>query len=82
MLFPLLVTPPAIWGGFALWYRAPGGRAARTLCAAVWWVFCGIALVAMGTGHPAVGAALLAVGLSVLLAWWLRLRPTHDRIWA
>jgi hypothetical protein len=78
----------ALWGGFALWYQAPGGLTARSLVIALWVLYCAGMLVltwahrpwlAMG---PWVGMAGFALAFAAMLVWWGSIKPSNDRIWA
>lgn len=81
-LVALIVCPLAIWGCFALWYRAPGGTALRVLAAAVWAAFSLAMVLALSPARIAFIAAAFAALFCGLLLWWRRLLPSNDRDWA
>jgi hypothetical protein len=70
------------WGALALWYRLPGGGAARLFGAAVW-VASAAALFALAI-HRRRWRSLLGYALmyALLLAWWAAIRPGNGRDWA
>lgn len=78
----LLIGLPAAWAMLALWYQAPGNQTAKALFAASWMAF-GICMMAMIWQGRTAGAVLgFAAAFALLLIWWNRLKPTHDRPWA
>jgi hypothetical protein len=82
MLATLIVGLCAVWGAFALWFRAPGGRAPRTLSALVWAAFSLTLMIALWQGRAAAGFLVFAAAFGALLLWWQRIEPSNDRIWA
>jgi len=78
----VIVCPLAIWGCFALWYRAPGARALRLLAVALWAVFSLAMLLALSSPRMAVAGAVFAAAFCALLLWWRHLLPSNDRVWA
>ncbi len=72
----------AIWGGFVLWFHAPGGKAGRWLCVLVWAAFSTAVLVGLWQGRAAAGALLFASAFCALLIGWRRISPSNDRLWA
>jgi hypothetical protein len=82
VLATLLVALPSIWGGFALWYRAPGSLLQRTLCV-VLWALIGLSILAvLWHGRFAVPLLVFAAVFAGLLFWWTRLTPTNAGVWA
>lgn len=80
-MFALVVGCATLWGGFALWYRAPGGRATKSLGLLGWAALSLTLSIAFWRGWaPALPA--FAVQYAGLLIWWRRIAPSNDRIWA
>src|SRR5882672_5038960 len=82
MLATLMVGSSAIWGGFALWFRGPGGRALKTLSALMWAGFSLTLMIALWQGRAAAGFLAFAAAFGAILIWWQRIEPSNDRIWA
>ncbi len=80
MLFAtLLIVLIALWGGLAIWYRAPWPGAYIALFGL--FVLAGLVLFwRSGTVWPALG--LLAVAFGAVFIWWGTIRPLGDRAWA
>ena len=55
LLAMLLVGFSATWGAFALWYRAPGGRALKTLSVVLWVGLSFTLLIALLQGRTVAG---------------------------
>src|ERR1700684_2003800 len=72
----------AIWGGFVLWFHAPGGKAGRWLCVLAWAAFGAAVLVEFWQGRAAAGSLSFALAFAALLIGWRRIAPSNDRIWA
>jgi hypothetical protein len=85
MLVPLglLGASFTVWGALAIRYSDIERDGLRTALAVAFVVF---GLVALGAlGHPRTrwwAAAAFAVVFGLLLAWWSRIPPSHDRDWA
>ncbi|HTV97455.1 MAG TPA: DUF4105 domain-containing protein [Steroidobacteraceae bacterium] len=82
LLASILIALAAAWGTLALWYRAPGHRVARALCAALWAAFALACIGALWLGCALAAIAAFAAALGGLLLWWIRLRPSNQRAWA
>ncbi len=83
MLFATFVMGcAALWGGMALWYRAPGGRAFKALCAALWGSLSLALLAALWLERTAAALLGFAAVYAALLLWWARIRPRSDHDWA
>jgi Domain of unknown function (DUF4105) len=78
----LVVGSSALWGAFALWFQAPGGRALKSLSVLSWAVFSLTLMIAFWQGRTAVGFLAFTVAFGALLIWWQRIAPSNDRIWA
>jgi hypothetical protein len=78
----LIVGLSAIWGAFALWFQAPGGRALKALSVVSWAAFSLTLMIAFWPGRPEVGLLAFAAAFGALLIWWQRITPSNDRIWA
>ena len=77
----LLIGLAAVWGGMALWYRAPGGTIGRTFALALWCAFVVGVLAAAWRGHTAAVAAF-AAGFAGLLVWWANIAPSRHHDWS
>ncbi len=78
----LIVAALAMWGGLALWYKVPGARWRKTVCVVAWLGFSLAMLMAVWHGAAAAALAAFAAAFGAVLAWWLRLVPSNDLIWA
>ncbi len=72
----------AIWGGFALWFHAPGGKAGKRFCVLLWAAFCTATLALLWHGRAGAGTLTFALGFCALLSAWRRIAPSNDRLWA
>jgi hypothetical protein len=84
MIWPVtvIVCALAIWGGYALWFRVPGGAALRLLAVALWAAFNLGMVLALSPSRLALVGAVFAAAFCGLLLWWRRLLPSNDRAWA
>jgi len=82
MLATFIVGSCAVWGAFALWFRAPGGPTPKTLSALGWAGFSLTLMIALWQGRAAAGFLAFAAAFGALLLWWRRIEPSNDRIWA
>jgi len=82
LLGTIVIGLPALWGGIALRYRAPGGTASKIFSVAVWAAFAAGVIIALWTGRAAMGLGAFAVAFVALLVWWESLVPSNDRVWA
>ena len=82
LLLTLLVAVAAIWGALALWYRTSGGRALKSLSAALWLALNIACAAAMWRGRLSVGLPVFGVAFAALMIWWKSLRPSNERDWA
>jgi hypothetical protein len=55
-LVTVILSPLAIWGCLALWYRAPGARALRIVAVTLWAAFSLAMLLALSSQRMAVAA--------------------------
>ncbi len=78
----LLVAVASAWSVLALWYRTPGGRAAKASASAAWLAFAAACLIGLWHGWFAIALLAFALGYAGLLLWWIRLSPSNDRAWA
>jgi hypothetical protein len=72
----------ATWAAFALWFQVPGGWVLQGLGVSLWIAFTLVILVALWRGRLVVGAASFATAFAALLAWWLQISPSNNRLWA
>jgi hypothetical protein len=82
LLGALVVGSPAIWGCFALWYRASPSRPVKILWVGLWSAFSLAMLFAAFQGQAVLGTIGFSAAYAVLLTWWTHLRPTNDHVWA
>lgn len=82
VIWTLIAGVCAIWGGFALWYQAPGGRALQAVAVVLWGLLSLAMLAAPWRGRAMLGIVGFALSFAVLVIWWHLLRPSNDRIWA
>ena len=82
LLATFVVGSSAMWGAFALWFQAPGGRALKTLGVLSWAAFSLTLMIAFWQGRTAASFLAFAVAFGALLIWWRRIAPSNDRIWA
>jgi hypothetical protein len=81
-LVAFIVSLPALWGCFALWYQVPGGKPLKILAVTLWAMFSLAVLFALSRTRMLFAAAAFAVAFAILLLWWHRLAPSNDRVWA
>jgi hypothetical protein len=81
-LVAFIVSLPAIWGCFALWYQVPGGKPMKIAAVALWALFSLVILIALSRTRHLLVALAFAVAFGMLLLWWQRLMPSNDRLWA
>jgi hypothetical protein len=82
LLIAALVAVASAWSALALWYRAPGARAARAAASATWLVLAAACLVGLWHGGFAIGLPAFAAAYAGMLIWWIGLSPSNDRDWA
>jgi hypothetical protein len=82
LIATLIVGSSAIWGAFALWFQAPGGRARKSVSALLWAAFSLVLMTTFWQGRTADGILTFTVAFGALLVWWQRIAPSNDRIWA
>ena len=73
---------PALWGALALWYAAPGGQIVKALCVMLWAGFSVGMLLLVWQGRMSLSLITFALVFAGVLAWWARLPPTNDAVWA
>jgi hypothetical protein len=77
----LLIGIPAIWGGLALWYQAPGTQL-RYGFVLLWGALTAGVLILLWRGGAGFGFTSFALAFAILLVWWRSIRPTNQRDWA
>jgi hypothetical protein len=82
LLATAVIAGCAIWGGFALWYQAPGGPALKILCMVLWAAAAIACAAALWMRRVAGGLLGFALAFGGLLGWWYSLVPTNNRQWA
>jgi hypothetical protein len=78
VVLPLLT----LWGGFALWFQAPGGQASKAISIVVWVVVGVAASIAVSKGRAVIGLGCFAIAFAGLLLWWHQILPSNQRVWA
>lgn len=76
------LTPTALWGTMALWFRAPGPEAARPVFAALFAIFALACLIGLFRARPFRAGAAFAAVFTLLLVWWSSLVPPREADWA
>ena len=77
----LAVFLATAWGAAALWFKL-SEDALLTRFGVVTWSLVGVCpIVAFWSGHFPAGILAFALSFALLLAWWLRLEPSNDRVW-
>jgi Domain of unknown function (DUF4105) len=82
LLATVAVGSSAMWGGLALWFQAPGGRALKTLGTLSWAAFSLTLMIALWRGRAAESFLAFTAAFGALLIWWRRIAPSNDRVWA
>ncbi|MGA2342445.1 MAG: DUF4105 domain-containing protein [Steroidobacteraceae bacterium] len=82
LIAALLAAIASAWSVLALWYRTPGGRAAKASASAAWLAFAAACLIGLWHGWFAASLLAFALAYAGLLKWWLGLSPSNDRAWA
>jgi hypothetical protein len=82
LLATVVVGSSAMWGAFALWFQAPGGRALKTLGVLSWAAFSLTLMIALWRRPAAESFLAFTAAFAALLIWWQRIAPSNDRIWA
>lgn len=81
-LCSLIILVNSLWALLALWYQLPWGTSARIATCVIWLLATLGVLVMLWTGqHVWALLAYLAMVVLIML-WWGRLEPTHERDWA
>lgn len=69
------------WAALALWYRLPGGRAARVLGSALWVIATAALYAGAIGGRSGWPLAVYAALYAIVLLWWVTIRPSGARDW-
>ncbi|MGA9422703.1 MAG: DUF4105 domain-containing protein [Rhodanobacteraceae bacterium] len=78
----LLAFISGVWAAFALWYQLPGGVLARALGCATWSILVIALAVCAVRSQSGLPIGIYALAYALLLGWWVRIAPSHDRVWA
>ena len=81
-LTAILMGLCAAWGALALWYRTNGAPAMKALSVCLWSALSLVLLAVLWQGRTVAAAAAFAAAFGCLLAWWRRIAPSNDRMWA
>ena len=77
----LVLAVGAVWGALALWYQAPGGKAARRLSTLLWTALSTALGIALWHGRAVPGFLAFCAAFGALLFWWRRVAPSNRRSW-
>ncbi len=69
------------WGALALWFKLSERRLLTLIGVATWMLIAACAEVAVWTRFYVGGAVAFALIFAGVLVWWIRLRPSNDRVW-
>jgi hypothetical protein len=70
------------WGAIALLYQLPGSAAVRIAGCAIWSLaYLGL-LVALFGWRAWWAPVCMIAALALLIAWWVTIRPSNDRVWS
>ena len=78
----LIIILSCMWAGMALWFQLPWPTSGRIVLISVWGAAVAGVLWLIWTGSIGLGLVGYAVLLGLLLVWWGRLEPSHERDWA
>ena len=70
------------WGAIALLYQLPGTTAVRIAGCVLWSLGYLVLLVALFGWRAWWAPVCMVAALAALIAWWLTIRPSNDRVWA
>ena len=76
------VVLSCVWGGMALWFQLPWPVPGRVALVTVWAGLVAVLIWLLWTGHYGIGVVGYAVLFALLMLWWGRLEPSHEREWA
>ncbi|UAW99836.1 DUF4105 domain-containing protein [Halopseudomonas nanhaiensis] len=82
VLFILVVLLSSAWAVLALWYQLPWPAPLRAGVCTGWAILALMAVWLVWSGRAWPGAGLYILMFAVLMIWWGRLDPSHDRQWA
>jgi hypothetical protein len=80
-LLAIAILLIGVWCSVAIWYRYPGGEAARGLLASATLAFAVVVVACLATTRRWLALAVYAASFALFLAWWATIRPTNDRNW-
>ena len=75
----LIVT---VWCGFALWFGLRRSCTPRVFVLLAWGAFVFGVLIMASHGQAREAYIVLGLGAAAVLLWWLRIKPSNDRVWA
>lgn len=78
----LIIILSSLWAGMALWFQLPWPVSGRVAMIGVWVGAVLAVLWLMWTSRAGWGLAGYALLFILLMLWWGRLEPTHERDWA
>lgn len=78
----LIIILSCVWAGMALWFQLPWPASGRVALISVWLGAVAAMLWLIWAGNTGLGLVGYAVLFGLLLVWWGRLEPSHERDWA
>ncbi|WP_231701546.1 Lnb N-terminal periplasmic domain-containing protein [Halopseudomonas xinjiangensis] len=81
-IFTLVVVLSSVWSVLALWFQLPWPTPARIAVAGCWILLALASLWLAWSGRHWSGAGTYVLMFAVLMLWWGRLEPSHQRQWA
>lgn len=82
VLFTLVVLLSSVWAVLALWFQLPWPPVFRAGICAGWVALAVVSVWLAWTGKVLPGTGLYLLLFALLMIWWGRLDPSHDRHWA
>jgi hypothetical protein len=81
-LCSLIILVNSLWALLALWYQLPWSQSARIAACGLWLAGTVGVMVMLWTGLHWWALVAYAAMFLLVMVWWGRLEPTHERDWA
>ncbi len=81
----LLIAALTVGGALAagvIWYHAPVGKVISAILALAWFAFAVTCVIAFARRHDRRALAALAFPFAAILAWFILIEPSNDRVWS